>query len=104
MFTEQIQNKLRQTLLKMGFEPDPDFESSDPDKPCLICYSPYIEIYIDNDGGLVFDECGQSFDYYYPEDTMYLTNDGKYDEEFFIEMVKHSKELLLQREIKKDFE
>lgn len=101
MFTKNVQNNLIQTLLKMGFEPGEDDESSNPS---LICYSPYIEIYIDNDGGLVFDECGNSFDYYYPEDTMYLTNDGKYDEEFFIEMVKHSKELLLQREIKKDFE
>ena len=43
MFTKDIQNNLRQTLLKMGFVPDPDFESSDPDKPSLICYSPYIE-------------------------------------------------------------
>lgn len=99
MFTEQIQNNLKQTLLKMGFEPD-----EDATYPSLICKTPYIEVCIDNDGGYVFDENGDSFDYYYPEDALYQTHDGKYDEEFFIKMVKHSKELLLQREIKKDFE
>lgn len=99
MFTEQIQNCLKQTLLKMGFEPDPDATYSS-----LICKTPYIEVCIDNDGGYVFDENGDSFDYYYPEDALYQTHDGKYDEEFFIKMVKRSKELLLQREIKKDFE
>lgn len=99
MFTEQIQNNLKQTLLKMGFEPDPDATY-----PSLICKSPYIEVCLDNDGCYVFDENGDSFDYYYPEDTLYQTHDGKYDEEFFIKMVKRSKELLLQREIKKDFE
>ena len=85
----------------MGFAPDKDDLSSNPS---LICKSPYIEICIYNDGGYVYDENGDSFDYYYPDDTIYMTNDGKYDEEFFVEMVRHSKELLLQREIKKDFE
>lgn len=101
MFTPKIQNYLRHTLLKIGFEPGEDDESS---TPSLICKSPFIEICIDNDGCYVYDENGNSFDYYYPEDTIYMTTDGKYDEEFFIKMVKHSKELLLQREIKKDFE
>ena len=101
MFSQQIQISLRHTLLKMGFVPDPDDLSI---YPCLICKSPYIEICIDPDGGCVYDENGNSFDFYYPEDTIYQTNDGEYDEEFFVKMVKHSKELLLQREIKKDFE
>lgn len=101
MFTQNVLNHLRRTLLNMGFEPDPDDLSI---YPCLISKSPYIEISIDNDGGYVYDENGNSFDYYYPDDTLYQTNDGKYDEEFFIKMVKKSKELLLQREIKKDFE
>ena len=101
MFSQQIQISLRHTLLKMGFVPDPDDLST---YPCLVCKSPYIEICIDPDGGYVYDENGNSFDFYYPEDTIYQTNDGEYDEEFFIKMVKHSKELLLQREIKKDFE
>lgn len=99
MLSPKIQNLLRHTLLKMGFEIDPDATY-----PSFICKSPYIEVCIYNDGGYVYDENGNSFDYYYPEDTLYLTNDGKYDEEFFIRMVKKSKELLLQREIKKDFE
>lgn len=101
MLTQNVLNHLRRTLLNMGFEPDPDDLSI---YPCLISKSPYIEISIDNDGGYVYDENGNSFDYYYPDDTLYQTNDGKYDEEFFIRMVKKSKELLLQREIKKDFE
>lgn len=99
MLTQNIQNNLRNTLLKMGFEPDPDATYIS-----LICKSPYIEVCIYNDGGYVYDKNGNSFDYYYPDDSIYLTSDGKYDEEFFIEMVKKSKELLLQREIKKDFE
>lgn len=102
MFTKNVQNYLIHTLLKMGFAPDEDDDESS--NPSLICKSPYMEVCIDNDGGYVYDENGNSFDYYYPEDTIYLTNDGNYDEEFFIEMVKKSKELLLQREIKKDFE
>lgn len=101
MLNQNVQNHLRQTLLKMGFAPDEDDLST---YPSLFCKSPYIEICIDKDGGYVYDENGDSFDYYYPDNTLYLTNDGEYDEEFFINMVKHSKELLLQREIKKDFE
>lgn len=99
MLSPNIRNHLIHTLLKMGFEPDEDASYGS-----LICKSPYIEVCIYNDGGYVYDENGNSFDYYYPEETLYLTNDGKYDEEFFIRMVKKSKELLLQREIKKDFE
>lgn len=99
MLSPKIQNLLTHTILKMGFEPDKDATYNS-----LICKSPYIEICIYNDGGYVYDKNGNSFDYYYPEDSLYLTNDGEYDEEFFINMVKKSKELLLQREIKKDFE
>ncbi len=99
MFTQNIQNHLIHTLLKIGFVHDEDSTYGS-----LICKSPYIEVCIDNDGGHVYDENGNPFDYYYPEDTLYLTNDGNYDEEFFIEMVKKSKELLLQHEIHKDFE
>lgn len=99
MLNQNVQNHLRQTLLKMGFAPDKDATYNS-----LICKSPYIEICIDKDGGYVYDENGDSFDYYYPDNTLYLTNDGEYDEEFFISMVKKSKELLLQREINKDFE
>ena len=99
MLTKNVQNHLINTLLKMGFAPGEDATYGS-----LICKSPFIEICIDKEGGYVYDENGNSFDYYYPDDTLYLTNDGKYDEEFFIKMVKKSKELLLQREIKKDFE
>lgn len=101
MLSPTIIISLRTTLLKMGFVPDPDDLSI---YPCLVCKSPYIEICIDPEGGYVYDENGNAFDFYYPDDTLYQTNDGKYDEEFFIRMVKKSKELLLQREIKKDFE
>ena len=101
MFTKNVQNYLIHTLLNMGFAPD---EDDDEYNYPLICKSPYMEVYIDDDGGHVYDENGNPFDYYYPEDTLYLTNDGNYDEEFFVEMVKKSKELLLQREIQKDFE
>ena len=99
MLTQNVQNHLIHTLLKMGFAPDEDSTYGS-----LICKSPYIEICIDKEGGYVYDENGDSFDYYYPDNSLYLTNDGEYDEEFFIKMVKKSKELLLQREIKKDFE
>lgn len=101
MLSPTIIISLRTTLLKMGFVPDPDDLSI---YPCLISKSPYIEICIDPEGGYVYDENGNAFDFYYPDDTIYQTYDGRYDEEFFIRMVKKSKELLLQREIKKDFE